>query len=57
MADGWYATFDLVGAVAGELEVVPLHVDRPGLVAEDVDPVLDAGQAAELVRVANEVPA
>ncbi len=27
----------------GELEVVPLHVDRPGLVAEDVDAGLDAG--------------
>src|SRR5579859_8064568 len=30
-------------ALAGELEVVPLHVDRPALVAQDVDAVLDAG--------------
>src|SRR5215472_6626582 len=32
---------DLVEALAGELEVVPLHVDRPALVAGDEDPVLD----------------
>ena len=31
---------DLVEALAGELEVVPLHVDRPAFVAGDVDPVL-----------------
>src|ERR1700691_4679944 len=34
---------DPVEPLARELEVVPLHVDRPRLVAEDVDAVLDAG--------------
>jgi hypothetical protein len=33
---------DLAEALAGELEVVPLHVDRPALVAEDVDAVPEA---------------
>src|SRR6476660_1504060 len=35
------AVGDLVEPLPGELEVVPLHVYRPGLVADDVDPVLD----------------
>ena len=37
------AAADLVEALAGELEVVALHVDRPALVADDVDAALDAG--------------
>ena len=49
----WYATSrscpssrpsaDAVEPLTGELEVVALHVDRPGLVADDVDAVLDTG--------------
>ena len=34
---------DLVEPLPGELEVVPLHVDGPALVALDVDPVGHAG--------------
>src|ERR1039457_6010165 len=34
------AVLDLVKPLAGELEVVPLHVDGPALVAEDVDAAL-----------------
>ena len=34
---------DPVEPLAGELEVVALHVDRPALVADDVDAALDAG--------------
>src|SRR5918997_1280270 len=37
------AALDPVEALAGELEVVALHVDRPALVADDVDAALDAG--------------
>src|SRR5919206_1184148 len=37
------AALDAVEALAGELEVVALHVDRPALVADDVDAALDAG--------------
>src|SRR5690606_37081132 len=36
------AALDAVEALAGELEVVALHVDRPGLVADDVDAAVDA---------------
>src|ERR1039457_1274519 len=32
---------DLVEPLAGELEVVALHVDRPALVADDIDATLD----------------
>src|SRR3954470_10044375 len=41
------AVTNLVEALPGELEVVTLHVDRPALVADDVDPALHA--ADELV--------
>src|SRR3569833_4222747 len=34
---------DPVEALAGELEVVALHVDRPALVADDVDAAVDTG--------------
>src|SRR5918911_827935 len=37
------AALDAVEALAGELEVVALHVDRPALVADDIDAALDAG--------------
>src|SRR5918998_2776591 len=37
------AALDPVEALTGELEVVALHVDRPALVADDVDAALDAG--------------
>jgi hypothetical protein len=36
--------------LAGELEVVPLHVDRPGLVADDVDAVVHPGDELAGVR-------
>ena len=39
---GEHAVLDPEEALAGELEVVALHVDRPGLVADDVDAALDA---------------
>jgi len=48
---------DLVEALAGELEVVPLHVDRPAFVAEDVDPVLPPDVRSSLPGAANEVSA
>src|ERR671916_1417384 len=37
------AALDPVEPLAGELEVVALHVDRPALVADDVDAALHAG--------------
>src|SRR5690606_10344721 len=37
------AVLDEIEALAGELEVVPLHVDRPALVADDVDAALHPG--------------
>src|SRR5580698_4187599 len=37
---GQLSTFDAVEALPGELEVVALHVDRPALVAHDVDAAL-----------------
>ena len=40
---GEAAVLDPVEPLAGELEVVPLHVDAPGLVAEDLDASVDAG--------------
>src|ERR687893_1163711 len=40
---GQLPALDPVEALAGELEVVALHVDRPALVADDVDAALDAG--------------
>src|SRR5688500_7370849 len=36
------AVGDLEEPLPGELEVEALHVDRPGLVSDDVDPALDA---------------
>src|SRR5690606_6088646 len=41
---------DPVEPLPGELEVVPLHVDRPAPVADDVDAVLHAGDQALGVR-------
>ena len=43
---GQPAVLDLVEPLAGELEVVPLHVDRPALVADDVDAVLAPRRSA-----------
>src|SRR5258708_28558055 len=39
---GQPAAGDTEEPLAGELELVPLHVDRPALVADDVNPVLHA---------------
>ena len=41
---GQPAALDPVEPLAGELEVVALHVDRPALVADDVDAALDAAR-------------
>src|SRR6478736_7522042 len=51
---------DPVETLPGELKVVPLHVDRPRLVTDDVDPVLDTadqigGRAARRVRLQADV--